>query len=390
MKFLQIGDLHLGKRLHEFSLYDDQVFMLEKIIEVLKGDSYDGLLITGDIYDTSTHPQAALNLFGSFLEKVQILFPELAVFIISGNHDSAVRLAYASEIFKKQNIFIQSKFDDKTEPVILKKGSETCAIFMLPFLQHSILKKKNSSGVLEQVEIMSEAVEILRKKIKPNMPNILLAHLLTFPPGKKILSSDGKEIAYWGTAQVIPAAMFDFFDYVALGHIHSMMKITDRMYYSGSPFAYSFNDAKKGSYKKHALSVEINCKEKNSLPVVRPIEISQLHMLKILSGTFSDFIATDKFNQHANDYLTIELIDSNVVQSPMQLLQEKFPLLMHVEQKSLQEFIFNKNENIEIKNLTEKDFEVIYKLFINDIEATTDPDEILLAKKIWESESEEI
>lgn len=388
MKFLQIGDLHLGKKLHEFSLYEDQVFMLEKILEILKADNYDGLFICGDIYDQSNPAQSSIQLFGNFLEKLKDAFPELAVFIISGNHDSAIRIAFASEIFKTQNIFIQTSFDENTEPLIFKSNNETCAIFMLPFLQHSILKREKSSGIMEQVEVMKEATTILKEKIRSDMPNILLAHLLTLPDDKTS-DNENKDIKYWGTAQLIPKELFDFFDYVALGHIHRMTKITEKMYYAGSPFAYSFDEAKNTNYQKFALSVEINCSKKNPIANVNTIPIPQLHRLYTLSGTFSEFISTDKFDKYAGDYLRIDLLDSEAVESAMQLLQAKFPLLMHIRQKSFEGLFVDINSNADIKNLGEKNFDFIYRLFINDIESETDEEELALAQRIWDEYEKE-
>lgn len=400
MKFLQIGDLHLGKKLYEFSLYDDQVFMLEKIIEILQREKFDAILITGDIYEQSMPAQDAIKLFGSFLENIHATLPELSVFIISGNHDSGTRLSYASEIFKTQNIFIQTSFDETSEPIIFKAKDEECAVFMLPFLQQAI--SKNAKANLSQVEILTEAAACLNKKIKSNMPNILLAHLFTLPESEK--SNDEKkekdfsenEIEdtagdeYRGFAQFVSPSVFNFFDYVALGHLHSFLKITDRMYYAGSPFAYSFDEVITNDYVKFALSVEINCHEKNPLPNVHKIKIPQLHRLQILSGQFSEFLSTDKFNAHTKDYLQIELKNSNAVEAAMQLLQKKFPLTMHIKQKSFEElYSSGKNKFAVEEVINENDFENIFRMFINDIDAETDDEEIKLAKTFWEMEDKE-
>ena len=148
MKFLQIGDLHLGKKLYEFSLHDDQRFMLVQIISLLQSDKYDALLITGDIYEQAMPSQEAMSLFGSFLETIRSELPHISVFIISGNHDSTMRLSYAREIFKTQNIFIQSTFDESYEPIIFEAGNERCAFFLLPFLQQSFFKAKKVSYVV--------------------------------------------------------------------------------------------------------------------------------------------------------------------------------------------------------------------------------------------------
>ena len=377
MKFLQIGDLHLGKKLYEFSLHNDQRFMLEQIISLLQSDKYDALLITGDIYEQAMPSQEAMSLFGSFLETIRLELPHISVFIISGNHDSTMRLSYAREIFKTQNIFIQSTFDESYEPIIFEAGNERCAFFLLPFLQQSFFKaKKVSYGVTNQAEILSEVSDFLKTKIKCDMPNVLLAHVYTAPS----VETDSQ---FRGTVEFVSPELFDFFDYVALGHIHSFLKVTDRMYYAGSPFAYSFDEVQNNKYKKFALAIELNCCEKNPQPVVTKLEIQQLHRLQILGGTFADFLATDKFDAFRDNYLQIELENSEAVESPMQLLHKKFPLIMHIKQKQFESTVIHNLMEHNIETLAEKDFETIFKLFINEIESETDEDETKLAKSFW-------
>lgn len=377
MKFLQIGDLHLGKKLYEFSLHDDQRFMLEQIISLLQSDKYDALLITGDIYEQAMPSQEAMSLFGSFLETIRSELPHISVFIISGNHDSTMRLSYAREIFKTQNIFIQSTFDESYEPIIFEAGNERCAFFLLPFLQQSFFKaKKVSYGVTNQAEILSEVSDFLKTKIKCDMPNVLLAHVYTAPS----VETDSQ---FRGTVEFVSPELFDFFDYVALGHIHSFLKVTDRMYYAGSPFAYSFDEVQDNKYKKFALAIELNCCEKNPQPVVTKLEIQQLHRLQILGGTFADFLATDKFDAFRDNYLQLELENSEAVESPMQLLHKKFPLIMHIKQKQFESTVIHNLMEHNIETLAEKDFETIFKLFINEIESETDDDETKLAKSFW-------
>lgn len=383
MKFLQIGDLHLGKKLYEISLYDDQVFMLKHIVRLLKEDDYDALFITGDIYEQAMPSQEAVRLFGNFLETLRAELPNLAVFIISGNHDSTIRLSYAREIFKTQNIFIQTSFDETYEPIIFESGGERCAIFLLPFLQQSFFKnKKTSYGISSQGEILAEVSEFLQTKIIDEMPNVLLAHLYTTPVAQT-------EVQFRGTVEHVSATLFHFFDYVALGHIHSFSKITDRMYYAGSPFAYSFDEVKNNNYKKFALRVELNCREKNPQPFVSKVEIPQRHRLQVLSGEFSEFMSTDKFDAHRNDYLQIELENSEAVESPMKLLHKKFPLIMHITQNNFQSMMTNRTDNQTIEVIGERDFKTIYTLFIKEIGSETDDAELDLAQKFWNAAEED-
>ena len=328
MKFLQTGDLHLGKFFYEYPLLEDQKHVLRQLFKELKaehdaGAPYDALVIAGDVYDRSLPPAEAVQVFSDFLAEIQKTFAELYVLIIPGNHDSAIRLSYAQKILEQQRIHIRTDLSRIDEPVIIKDA----AFYLMPFLQPASLSsiekaakpepakpeplkpavpakaeeteqaqqnltfdfdtadsaETDSAQTEEKNYLMSQSVlaeEALRRinlaKSK-DTANVLVAHL--FAAGST--ESDSERII-WGTAEQVDCSLFDGFTYTALGHLHRCQKAGKHAHYSGSPLAYSFSEA---DADKVFLRVEI---EKNAEPAVTKIPIKPLH--KVASQRHFSFI----------------------------------------------------------------------------------------------------
>jgi exonuclease SbcD len=348
MKLLHTGDLHLGKSLHETSLIEDQKFMLGLLRNELAKDSYAALIIAGDIYDRTVPPAEAVELFSDFLVSLRSDFPELEICVIPGNHDSSQRLSYADRILGAQRIHIVCKPENSLTPIILSKNGERLAIWLLPFLAAGTLKpepkpageKKDGpeldfSGedapvLLSQSDLAFEAArrfnKILLKPEYASMPSVLVAHLFTLA-GK---TSDSERV-FLGNAEQVNPALFEKFTYVALGHLHRSQKITDRMYYSGSPLAYAFDEA---GTVKNFLKVEISALEPGFPVTVTPIPITPFRPVARLSGKFSEFYAGTAFDVHSPDYLELTLTDDELVANPMNLLRPKFPNLLSIRQEA--------------------------------------------------------
>ena len=378
MKLLHTADLHLGKTLHEMTLLGVQEKMLNDIHDILTGAPYAALLIAGDVYDRAIPSAEAVSLFSRFLARIREDCPETAVFIIPGNHDSAQRLAFAHEILQNQRIYIAQDTVQLATPFILNRGAERLAVFLLPFLSFGSFSEDERTAYRQsgdsQAAMAAVASEILKKAVPSDIPSILLAHLFT--AGGK---SSASERTFIGTAEYVNPELFSFFDYTALGHLHRCQRVTDRMFYSGSPLAYSFDEADD---EKCVLSVDIDCtavmngtvrtagaehshtnalSEKNEqttqtgtelfdaespqsnmcgskAPVkVERIPIISDRPLKRLEGSFAEFFTGQKYDEWNNRFLEITLTDSGVIAHPMQLLRQKFPFLLSIRQKSFME-----------------------------------------------------
>jgi exonuclease SbcD len=371
MKLLHTGDLHLGKSLHEQSLLEDQRVMLDQLANELGKDRYAALVIAGDVYDRTIPGAEAVELFSDFLVTVRERHPELDVCIIPGNHDSAQRLSFADRILGTQRIHIIGNPADSFAPIILGNGGERLAIFLLPFLAAGTLKPVGSdrpegfaSGstagsaagnnpgqvrnslefdfsqneddralpadrpLLSQAELAGEAsrrfAEALAKKELAGIPTVLVAHLFTLAG----VSSESERI-FLGQAEQVNPSLFSRFSYVALGHLHRCQKVTDRMYYSGSPLAYSFDEA---GFAKNFLKVEIDGASPGFPVSVTPIPVVPHRAVTRLAGSFTDFHTGTAFDRHAADWLEITLNDGALVANPMNLLKPKFPGLLSIRQ----------------------------------------------------------
>jgi len=346
MKLLHTADLHLGKSLHESSLLDDQRIMLGQLHDELGRDSYAALIISGDIYDRTVPPAEAVELFSGFLVSLRQDFPELEICIIPGNHDSAQRLSFADRILGTQHIHIVSNPEQSFHPIITVKNEEKLAIFLLPFLSAGTLKipdKQNRSPsasseldfsvpepsiLLSQSDLAAEAARrfsaVLQKPELSGIPSVLVAHLFT----QKGISSESERI-FLGMAEQVNPDLFSRFTYVALGHLHRAQKLSERMYYAGSPLAYAFDEA---GISKHFLKVEIDCLTSGFPVTVTRIPVEPFRKVTRLSAIFADFYTGTSYDEHAADYLELTLTDSELIANPMNLLRSKFPYLLSLKQ----------------------------------------------------------
>ena len=335
MKLLHTADLHLGKTLHETPLLSVQEKMLDDIHDILTQHDYAALIIAGDVYDRAIPSAEAVSLFSRFLARIREDCPDTAVCIIPGNHDSAQRLAFAHEILQNQRIYIAQDTCRLAEPVILTKGAEKLAVYLLPFLNFGAFSEEDKEAYRaagdSQAEMAAVASYILQQAVQPDMPALLAAHLFTIGG-----QSSSSERTFIGAAEYVNPDLFSCFDYVALGHLHRCQRITDRMYYSGSPLPYSFDESEDA---KCVLSIDIDGTPKQSAAGKASITIERIPIiserpLKRLEGVFTDFFTGTRYDEWSGCYLEITLDDAEVIAHPMQLLRQKFPFLLSIRQKS--------------------------------------------------------
>ena len=330
MRFLHTGDWHVGKVFHEVSLIEDQREFLRQVCEELEsarkgGNPYSALLVPGDVYDRAVPPAEATQLLSRFLNTVHSSFPELHLFFIAGNHDSAGRLSFARELLDCQNIHICTDTSRYTEPVVLENGGEAVCVYQLPFLYPLSIssgEEKLLRTQQEQYEYALTCILQAHDKSYSGIPAVLCAHLFT---AKSAVGSS--ERSFVGTAEMVDTDVFNGFTYCALGHIHKCQPCGSekRVYYSGSPLAYDFDD----NPDTFMLSVTVNGAE---VPSVQKIPVRPLHRLAVLEGAFGDFYgaSADKklIEKYRDCYVKISATDTSVVQGAMSLLRTNFPLCL--------------------------------------------------------------
>lgn len=315
MRFLHLSDLHIGKRLNEFSLLEDQAYILGQILEITKSEQPDGVLIAGDVYDKAAPSAEAVGLFDDFLTRLSR--SGTAVFLISGNHDSPERIAYGSRILDRCRIYLSPLYEGKTEPVILKDEIGEVAVYLLPFLKPAMLRRFWPE---EEIGSYTDALRLAvgAMDISPSRRNILVAH--QFVTGASRCESEEVTI---GGLDNVDASVFAAFDYVALGHIHSPQSIGETIRYCGTPLKYSFSEA---GQEKSVTVVELS--EKGSLQL-RTIPLKPLHDLRELRGRYGELTARSFYEgTPTEDYLHIVLTDEEDILGAAEKLRTIYPNLM--------------------------------------------------------------
>ena len=243
MKLIHLSDLHLGKRVNGFSMIEDQNYILKQILETIKDQQPDGILIAGDIYDKPVPAAEAVQVFDDFLTSLNEM--GLPVFMISGNHDSPERVSYGGRLMKKSGIYVAPVYEGKTEKMEFTDEYGKVCIHLLPFIKPAVVRhafeggefEKEAEAVCDHQSAVKMAVSHM--DIDTDVRNVLIAH--QFVTGA--MRCESEEVSVGGLDNV-DASVFDDFDYVALGHIHSPQTVgRDQVRYCGTPLKYSFSEA---------------------------------------------------------------------------------------------------------------------------------------------------
>ena len=321
MKLFHLSDLHIGKRVNEFSMIEDQKYILTQILYAADQEKPDGILISGDVYDRTIRTAEAVQVFDAFLTRLSE--QKIPAFIISGNHDSAERLAFGSSLMGKSGIYFSMVYDGTVEKIPMQDAYGTVWIYLLPFLRPSTIRHALPERA-EEVQSAADAVRIAleQTKIDEKERNVLLAH--QFVTGAKRCDAEELQV---GDVDQIPAELFTSFEYVALGHIHSPQKVgRETVRYCGAPLKYSFSEA---GQEKSITVVEI--KEKGSVDL-RTIPLKPLHDLRKIRGTYLEVTAKSFYeNRDCEDYLQVTLTDEEDVPDGMAKLRTIYPNLMRLE-----------------------------------------------------------
>ena len=320
MKFIHLSDLHLGKRVNEFSMLEDQEYILKEILAVADREAPDAVLISGDVYDKSVPSAEAVTLFDDFL--VNLVTRHLQVFVISGNHDSAERIAFASRILDAGGVHMSPVYSGTVEPVTLRDGYGDVNVFMLPFIKPVHVRRfPGAEEVVSYTDAVKWAVD--RMGIDREERNVLLTH--QFVTGA--VRSDSEETSVGGSDNV-DARVFDGFDYVALGHLHIPQDCgAEHIRYCGSPLKYSFSEIRD---RKSVTIVEMA--EKGSV-AVRTEELVPLHDMVELKGTYSELTFRPFYEDTSwqEDYVHAILTDEEDVPDAMARLRAVYHNLMKLD-----------------------------------------------------------
>ena len=254
MKLLHISDLHIGKKLHGYSLYEDQRFILKQILDIAKEQQVDAIIVAGDVYDKSVPSETATEVFEEWITAVAE--SKIQIYIISGNHDSRSRLGFGSKIFKENGIHLVTEYDGKIETFSIGEGRDEVKLYMLPFVKLRELRKFFPDAKLDNINDAFKEI-FSKEDIDPDEKNVLVAH--QHVDGGVISESEAIMI---GGLEEVNASLFQDFSYVALGHLHRPQALgSETIRYSGSILSYSQSEARVGGTQaKECVTVEFDDK----------------------------------------------------------------------------------------------------------------------------------
>lgn len=352
MKLIHLSDLHIGKRVNEISMIEDQKYILMQILHVIDEEQPEAVLIAGDVYDKSIPSAEAVTVFDDFL--CHLAQRQLSVLIISGNHDSPERLAFGSRLLGPGGIHISPVYNGEISPITLTDSHGEVDFWLLPFIKPAHIRRFCPE---EDISTYTDACRaaVAKMSVDPQRRNVLLTH--QFVTGAS--TCDSEEISVGGSDNV-DASVFDIFDYVALGHIHGPQNIgSNRIRYCGTPLKYSFSEA--GHYKSITVA-ELG--KKGDLHL-RTVPLTPLHDLRELRGSFAQLMDKTFYStQTVDDYLHIVLTDEDDVPEALGQLRLIYPNLMKLSYDNTRtrtDQIVGAAEDIQRKSPLEL-FEELYEL----------------------------
>ena len=323
MKFLHLSDLHIGKRVCEFSMLEDQRHILEQILGVAKDAKPDAVLIAGDLYDRSIPVGEAVTLLDDFLTGLAAM--RIPVFAISGNHDSPERLDFGSRIMRRRGVTIAGAFRGRPQEAVLSDEYGPVHIFLLPFLRPAAAQPFFGP---ERTDTYEHAVRAAlgTLELRPDERNVLVAHQFVVSGSVEPERCDSETVSVGGLDGVDVSA-FSGFDYVALGHLHGAQQIgRPSVRYVGSPLKYSFSEARQ---RKSVTLVELG--EKGKLELTQ-VPLTPLHDLREIRGPIAELTAPGAVGQgDREDYIRAVLTDEKEVADAAGKLRAVFPNLMRID-----------------------------------------------------------
>ena len=353
MKIMHLGDLHIGKSLGDFDLYEDQKYILEQILNLIKEKSVDVLLIAGDVYDKAIPGEKSVQLLDYFLKR--LVETGIKTYMISGNHDSDERLNFGSSLFESNNIYINSKFNGILKRYSLYDEFGELNIYLLPFVKASQVQHFFPEEKIDSYDMAVRTI-IKHSDFDVCKRNILVAH--QFVAGKddpEIAGSEGLSVHNVGMVEKIGYGSLAEFDYVALGHIHSPQSVgLKHIRYSGSPLKYSLSEVNNNK------SVPIITFKDKGEVLVEFAPLLPMRDIRHLRGNIKNLL--DKKNISCeNDFIYATLTNEDIVNDAMGIFREYYPNTVKIDYDNSHT---KEIENVDITRITQnKTFDELIKDF---------------------------
>lgn len=334
LKFLHTADWHIGKKLHDFSLVEEQRSTFEQIEQIAKTEKVDAIVIAGDLYDRSVPSEEAVKQLNHMLIQLNLKdgFPLLA---INGNHDSAIRLNAGSDWYLETNFYLKTQLKDAFDPVEIKDTQ----FFLLPYFEISAAREYFQDESIKTLrQAMKKIITTMQENFDPSKKHVLIAHF--FAAGSSHV--DSETTIEVGGLDAVPLDLMDAFDYVALGHLHSKNAVHhEKIKYSGSPVKFSVSEA------NDEKGVWIIDTDLPSEKMVKWIPLKMKNEIQILQESFSTLMDPKYYHQIPDDdFIAIELTDKEIIPNIMNRLREYYPKIISFKRK---------NGRVEFENQEQRD-----------------------------------
>src|SRR3954469_5037719 len=322
MRLLHTSDWHIGRALHGTDLLGEQEQVLGRVADVVAAEGVDVVLVAGDVYDRAVPSADATAVLSRVVARMRRA--GATVVLTPGNHDSARRLGAFSELLAAGGLHVRAETPNLDEPVLISDQHGDVAIYGLPYLEPEVARFELGLPAARSHEaVLAEAMDRVRADLflRPGTRSIVLAH--AFVGGGR--PSDSERDISVGGVDIVPSAVFDGVDYVALGHLHRPQTLTPRLRYSGSPLAYSFGEA---GQQKQAWLVDLDAA---GLAEVRPLPLPTPRALTVLTGTLDELLSDPQHTSAEGHFVSVRLTDAVRPADPMRRLQGRFPHCVHLE-----------------------------------------------------------
>lgn len=295
MKFLHTSDLHIGKRLNEHSLEDDQTYIFSQIIDIAKEEQVDAIVAAGDIYDKSLPSTEAVGQLDELINKISDT--GIPLLIISGNHDSPQRLDFGSKLLEKSGIYISGIFDGNVKMVKIA-GVE---FYLLPFIRPSAVRTFYPDAEINNTE---DAIKTVLEQINPGNISVIVSHQTVTCSSSELIRCESETKAIIGGSDAVDYSVYDKFSYAALGHIHSAQSVgRETVRYSGTPLKYSKSET------DNTKSVSIVTVSENKVDIKERI-LHPLHEMRVIRGELEELLKKEVYNlESTDDYVYVVLTD---------------------------------------------------------------------------------
>ena len=338
MKIIHTGDWHIGKIVNEFSMIDDQRYILNELIKLINLEKPDVLIIAGDIYDRSIPPVEAVDLLNEVFSKI-LIDNKVKIVAISGNHDSGERVSFGSKILEKEGLYIQGIIEDEIKSIRIDDEEGNVNFYMIPYVDPAILRRKfNNPEIRNHNDAMKAVINRIKPSLNENERNIVVTHGYVTYKRKDDIDKDGENLYELadlevsdserplsiGGTDLIDSDNFDCFDYVALGHLHGRQKVgREEIRYSGSLMKYSFSEI---NHKKGVVIIEIDGNKKIN---IRQEELRPKRNMRIIKGPLDELIKAGLEDcSNREDYIQAILTDEGEIIDPIGKLRNAYPNIM--------------------------------------------------------------